>query len=353
MARVNVELEEQLSDARSNEVAYRVKVENIGASAVSLVSINPQIPDDVELLEVKDSSAQASKTRHEKLCKELTELLRDHVFLTSKEVQDRILAIQKRMFKELLSDAATIWRLYYSLLTGQYFRRLERQREARAAVWFRIESTADAAIALRNWFDVPGEGPSLEILFRAKCEQLELLEREMSTDSSGSAIAVIEPDSFFATTYVLRFPRSSVDARKFSFSVEAGIADAEAEAEADAAKVQLHAASVSVTVSPKPYILSLITVVAALLGAVVKFVVENRADGGLYSFFGNLGVSLVTAPGISGMVLAFVIFNIYEFLELGDRIRVGVGWRSALLVGVLCGLFSDRMIAALQALIGG
>ncbi len=53
------------------------------------------------------------------------------------------------------------------------------------------------------------------------------------------------------------------------------------------------------------------------------------------------------------MVVALVIFNIYEQTEFGARINMGVGWRSALLIGVLAGVFTDRLIAALTVFIGG
>jgi hypothetical protein len=63
-----------------------LRIENIGAVPVQLLSVSPRIPEGVELLEVKDSSAQAAKLRHEAICRDLTELLRDHVYLNSKEI---------------------------------------------------------------------------------------------------------------------------------------------------------------------------------------------------------------------------------------------------------------------------
>ena len=86
--------------------------------------------------------------------------------------------------------------------------------------------------------------------------------------------------------------------------------------------------------------------------ATLKFTLEDTIDIPSELFFEGLGKYIITAPGISGAVLALVIFNVYEHLELGRKIAMGIGWRSALLVGVLCGLFSDRMIAALEALVG-
>jgi hypothetical protein len=62
---------------------------------------------------------------------------------------------------------------------------------------------------------------------------------------------------------------------------------------------------------------------------------------------------VVALDTLGGMVVALVIFNIYEQTEFGARINMGVGWRSALLIGVLAGVFTDRLIAALTVFIGG
>ena len=62
------------------------------------------------MVEVKDSSAEAAKTRHEKLCSELTQLVEDRLFLTSEEIRSRIIAIKKEQLKETLQDLKTVMR---------------------------------------------------------------------------------------------------------------------------------------------------------------------------------------------------------------------------------------------------
>src|SRR2546421_8329859 len=121
MPRTTMQLEEQLSDARSNEVAYRLKIENLGSSALNLLTLTPRIPEGVELIKVKDSSVEAAKVRHEAVCKALTELLSDRLFLSSKEVQNQILAIQKEQLRESIEDLQYFWKAYFKLLTGIMF----------------------------------------------------------------------------------------------------------------------------------------------------------------------------------------------------------------------------------------
>jgi len=346
MPRYDITLEEQLSDARSNEVAYRLRIENLGDSPVDILTINPRIPENVELIEVKDSSSEAAKLKHKKLCSELTELLSEHVFNVSKEAREREVTIQKEHVQEIIKDLNTIWRAYFKALTGQMQRQIERRKERSEAGKFIIDSKCDAVIALEKWFSNEDEDDARATIFRAKFSQLEELEGKLGADAGTTAIATIESDSFFATTYVLRFPRSGLNSRKFSFSVEVNLS------EPGSSKEQLSSASATVVISPRPYVLSGIAMLSALLGSVVKYAIGAQATNGIPEYFSNLGIHLVTSPGLSAVILALLLFNIYEFTEFGKNIKMGVGWRSALLIGVLSGLFSDRIIEALKVLFG-
>ena len=50
MPKITLTLTEQFSDLRSNEVAYKLTIENHGASAINLLTISPRIPEGVKLL---------------------------------------------------------------------------------------------------------------------------------------------------------------------------------------------------------------------------------------------------------------------------------------------------------------
>jgi hypothetical protein len=53
-----------------------------------------------------------------------------------------------------------------------------------------------------------------------------------------------------------------------------------------------------------------------------------------------------------GPIVAFVFFNGYEYTSLANGIGSSLSWRSALLLGALCGIAQARVLAALRALIG-
>jgi hypothetical protein len=346
MPRYDINLEEQLSDARSNEVAYRLRIENLGETPIDVLTISPRIPENVELIEVKDSSSEATKLKHKKLCSELTELLSEHVFIISKESRERDVTIQKEHLQEIIKDLNTIWKAYFKLITGKMEEQIQRRKERSAAGKFIIDSRNDAEIALEKWFGDESQDDARATIFRAKFAQLEKLEAKLGADATTTAIATIESDSFFATTYVLRFPRSGLNSRKFSFSVEVALS------ETGSSKEQLSSASATVVISPRPYVLSGVAMLSALLGSIVKYAIGSQATDGVSDYFGKLSIHLLTSPGLSAVILALVLFNIYEYTEFGKTIKMGVSWRSALLIGVLSGVFSDRIIDALKVLFG-
>lgn len=346
MPRFNIYLEEQLSDSRSSEAAFRVKIENLGGTPLELRRISPRIPEGVVLLEVKDSSSEAARSKHKRLCEELTELLNEHIFEACTPAREARLQIEKSFVDDMLKDLSSMWRPYYQFFSGQQAKILQRKRERLQAQKFVITGKCDADIALKQWFSDPTKTSLFRQMFQSKYDQLFAVEALLSNAPEAAALASIEPDSFFATTYVLRFPRTALNPAKFSFSVEVALADPESTREV------LGSTTTTVEISAQPYVLSTLSVVCSLLGVAVKFSIDKASDLPVDEFFHMLGRLLATGQGISAIVLAVVVFNIYEQVEFGQKLNMRVGWRSAMVVGVLSGLFSERMIAALKALVG-
>jgi hypothetical protein len=62
--------------------------------------------------------------------------------------------------------------------------------------------------------------------------------------------------------------------------------------------------------------------------------------------------SEILGKTFTGAALAVVVFNAYDFLSL-KSLTDKVSWRSALLIGFLCGLANDNFLKALQVLMPG
>lgn len=281
-----------------------------------------------------------------RLCDELTELLNEHVFESSADARAARLKIEKQFLEDLIKDMNAIFRAYFSLFTGKWSKRFEERRAQLDAQKFVIMRKSDADIALKRWFQDQDTKTLYGEMFKAKVEQLAEVEMVLDKRPEETAIATIEPDSFFATTYVLRFPRTSLNPAKYSFSVDASLSEPGSEKEA------LSSAATTVEISARPYVLSAIAVLCALLGVAVKYSIDQATQLPVDQFFSGLGTQLVTGRGIVSAVLALVAFNMYEHLDLGEKLALRVGWRSAMFFGVISGLFSERIVAALKALIG-
>jgi hypothetical protein len=78
----------------------------------------------------------------------------------------------------------------------------------------------------------------------------------------------------------------------------------------------------------------------------------GKAAGTPLAFYQKLGDNLTSAPGIAAMITGAVFFNIFEFTSLADKFKMTISWRSALLIGFLCGMLNDRVLQALKAFFG-
>lgn len=344
MPKVIFTLEEQFSDLRSNEVAYKFTIENQGQSAIELLSITPRIPEDVELIEVKEASFVAVKAKYAELCSELTEILKDHLLVTSKEVQQKALQIQIEQLKTAVDALSNPFRLYFSILTGGLSKTLAEQRKKSKAFIFRIDNLKDAQLALSEWFDATDNANRIaKEIFEAKVKQLEQLGTDAGVDIRSASLATIEPGSLFSMTYILKFPRYSFSPRKFNVAIEGSYSEL--------GKKYVGGAAASIIISPIPVTITLLAVISSLMGVILKVAIEGLNKPLVLRQ--EIPRALIGSPGISAVILAIIFFNVYEHTDLGKKFTFGVGWRGALVIGALCGIGGDRILAAIKAIIFG
>jgi hypothetical protein len=339
-------LEQQLSDLRSNEMAYILKIENQGSKSINLFSITPRISDKVELVEVKNPSLSAARAQSDELCKQLTELLKDDLNLQSAEFRQKRVQIEVEIFREVFGSIPKLFGLYLSVFTGSFKRRIEGRVLRTKALFPELSNMTDAVSAYKRFIEPKPESDVIRNVFAAKIEQLSILDKALgAANSPSSALATIEPDSSFAVTYVLRFPRSVANPRKYNVTVEGTYS------EMDDDKRHVGSASTSLLVSPRPEVLTVIAMLAALLGVILKTAIAASSTSAQTTLYTAL-YGAMWPGGVSAVIMSLVFFNVYEFTSLADNFRMAVGWRSALLIGLLCGLAGDRIVAALRAFVG-
>lgn len=355
MPRVTFRLDEQFSDQRSNEIAYKFTVENQGVTPIAVHSITPRIPEGVDIVEVKDPSLEAVRAKHSRLCSELTQLLRDQLDILSESIREKRAQVFRERMDYLMKSTGTLMSSPFNLLfrwtigkglQGLIDMGVEEARTRYDALYLNIENKSHAESAFGRFLDTDTVDDGIKEVFRAKTEQIAELEEQMDKDVASSSLATIEPDSFFALTYVLKFPRRLLDPTKFKIDVEVSYA------ELGENERYVGGASTSVVISPRPAILTTIAIVFSLLGVVLKVAIEASALDSQLVFHVRALQALTNGSAVAAVIIAAVFFNVYEFTDIGKRIRMGVGWRSAMLIGCLSGLLEERILAAIKGFIG-
>jgi hypothetical protein len=354
MPKLSLKLEEQSSDARSNEVAYLFTIENHGTLAINLKALTPRVPDNVIVVEAKDAFGEALKTRHSRLCSELTLLLQERLLTRSEEARvlfrQRMQELFEVAFREFRQSIAGAYSYVLRIFSGEIQRRVLALAEKFRASSFVIENRADVNIALQTW-PVSGSNRNyVDELFDAKVKQLDAIELKLGSEGESDHLLAVEPDSTFSTSYVLRFKRAKLNSRRYNVSfdvtyVEAGVKEEKTDS-----------ASATALISPLPSLLSVVTILSGLLGVALKFAVTGAVKlsttVNVADYFSKMGDELSTNSGVTAVILALVIFNVYEFSNLGAKLKMGIGWRSAMLIGVLSGVLGDRMLEALKTFAG-
>jgi len=342
MPKLSFQLIEEHVDPRSDEVAYKLIVENRGSTSIELLSLSPRIPDGASLVKIQDSTRELARERHKKLCKELTTVIEQHITVESKSTQEAIAASYRQIVDLIISDASGFTKFFLRAARIGLQNALEEKIRPMRSLFLDIETYQDAKSAYEKWFQNHQQGTSItRDVFELKLTQLKATEE--SIGNNPTIVATIEPESTFAETYVLRFQRAYLNSRKLKFTVDGRYK------EFGKSEELVNSATASVVISPRPFVLSAVAIIGGALGVALKLAAQPPQ--GFY--LDILPRALTSNIGFSAMILSLVFVNIYEHTSIGEKLKLTLGWRIALLTGVLCGVASDRVFAALQALAGG
>ncbi|HEX7289297.1 MAG TPA: hypothetical protein VF532_24145 [Candidatus Angelobacter sp.] len=339
MPRVALTLEEQFADRRSNEVAYKFKIENHGSKALNLLSITPRFAQGVEVIQVKSPTVAAAKARHERLCHELTVMLSNHLLLLSQGYRDRAKQAALDSWQETVKALKNPLALYFTIFTNSERKRIENRVRTLGALRFQINSLKDGEVAFQQFVEKLNDDAVFKQIFSAKLGQLAAAEEQQGATDQRTLVR-IEQDSFFAETYVLRYKRRFLEPSKYSISIEASYSE-----DGNVAEIR-GAASAVVLVPPNPALLTVVALLAALLGVALKVAAISSP-----SLWPAMRLAYTGPPALTAVILSVALFNVYEFTDWGKKITMAISWRSALLVGLLCGFLGDRALNALKGFI--
>ncbi|HPQ70361.1 MAG TPA: hypothetical protein PKW95_14630 [bacterium] len=357
MLKAVLTLEEQNPDFREKERSFKFTMQNTGDASISLLSITPRLPKGVRHLENEDVSTFNKQMVHAKICEELTLLVNEHLFLTSKEIQQRM-SEKVTQFAQVFIDSLKGMMLFTSYLKilfkmNKQFLEMKHQADIKKAFEYRIHNFEDAEYAFNNLLQ--NAAPDIKKIYNAKMEQLNKIERTTTQIKDSPLLATIEPGSLYSKTFVMNFPRKYVNPSNFGIDIEVIYTETKplksspnnnnAPAISEYKEI-VDMVSTSTVISPRPLALIAIVMWASLGGIILKEAM-NKQDISP-KFFWELLLTISNYPGWMAELTAFVFFCIYEYTEMGKKINMTLGWRTAVLIGVFSGMAADRILDAIK-----
>lgn len=304
-------------DPRSQQFLCTVTVENRGNSPIVLTRLGASVPRDVTCMEVVD----AERARLNALLDELEYIYKYIITNAPLKPSDSLLG----------------------RISGFYSNLKERKRLKRA-VRFGFEDVADAQAAAGSLAGM-SDGDRFKVwkeLFNHKLQRAQQYDAQRTAANNGGngVQAFVWPNSSFTRKFVFDGERSQVSPRKYCVTFEVGYRAKDAVVTDGTIPTYSMSQSTEITITPTAVVLTIFAMLAAIGGVLTTWSA------------GSGDVMLLCKAVVPAIILAAIFFNTYESTTIGKNLNVGVSWRSAMLIGFLCGLAQDKILAAITGLIG-
>lgn len=337
---VKFEIQELLSDERSNQVQYQFSIINNSNEIIEVLSIEPNEIEGGSSVKVVDATYSDYIKNRSKLIDDLDSLLNSYLWCFYESYRDnwinQAITAAKKIFTATL--LIRIYTLPINLVNQSRWVVEKEISKAKIKIW----SLDDAQSAFDRFFSNESifdsfaprdQAVVVRELFKEKLDQLHRLESSQDSEKK----TYIEPGDAISVTYMTNFQRGLMNSKKYQVSVEASFK------EQDDASVKTRSVSHSIRISPNSLVLNIVAIIGSILGV---FIYREFGQSGGGSFIH------IFAPYLSGGVLALVVFNAYEFTSWGEALKMPLAWRSAMVIGAVAGLAQTRVVGALGVLVG-
>ena len=359
MNHLSVSLERQAVSARSRHGVVRLVVEN--TDPLLPVRVDNIVYDMTEGLTVRPF--ENAKVRDGKqciitTCAELRRLVNDCILGSDTRVTSFQAQAQGRDWRTACKRAWLFCRALFSPTLRQERRNKIMERQTYG---ISISDSADAELVWKRWFE-PQEDNLIKEMFALKLEQLKQHEKTAAEYNQDSWKRFeLPPGSAFSQVFVTQCKRGLVNeipesvTFKLSYSVPVEPVNDQPGAHIEwEAEPKSRTVCETFVVTPVPFILTAIAVFTALAGKGLTDI--PTVTDLITEAFGPLKI-LLTDPVFyeffSAGMLALIIFPALEYTPLGKKNKIPINWRTALLVGLLIGLFQTNIMESLSALATG
>jgi hypothetical protein len=366
---VRFRVEPQQTDARAAQFQCVVTLENGGPERVQISQLRSLQPPGVSLPQFLDGSREREREDLKNLYLTMATQLGAFLLKDSPQYRGAITEAAGDVLRRALNGGGML-RMSYLLLLGKFNKPMtstfgaffERQL-AKGGIWdFKISNSEHADELYKLHLEPKKkEHEGLCNLFRSSINHAKRLEQELDGGQVANVIADVAPGDVFSRTYVFNCTRRFLSARNFTISFECLYRVGAQPSNGQNAALMRASRSITTTILPKPFVLSIVAMCSAILGTILNLTLTKGQAEHVFNIFDltnaagwatPIGDRTVGTQICAAIITALFFFNIYDSTEMGKKIDVGAGWRSALLIGGLSGLLNDKVVAALRALMG-
>jgi hypothetical protein len=355
---VRLTVDAQDLDAASHRFQISVRIENIGSHGLRILSLRALAPLGTEIQQVIDATRSQTQLARDDLYDDMSKLLSSHLMKESADYRHKLLEIVRDALIKVISTKGLV-NLYYRVFLTRPAMKLFEHGMGDLQPWsIRIRNSAGA----QKYYDEflkPYEEGTKELcqIYKAKLDDVRQIENELGNEDRDDGISDVDPGGVFSRTYIYNCERSLWNPRVYTFSFDCGYLDHGVPGEP-----KHLSASIASVISPNPVALNILSVVSAILGAVLKIaldswqgkddLVKTSLPPGLPQQLDGLLTSPIYGAIAAGVLTALFFYNIFNSTSVGKRVNFRRGWRGALLIGGLSGLLNQRVIAVLVSLLG-
>lgn len=344
MENLQFEVLDELNNKRSNQIALKLIVTNNTSKKVEVLSITPKVPEGVKVEEEPDTFEEAAIETHRALCTELTEILSNFLTVKSEDYRKKSAEANIKVINLVMKNLPTITlRMYAGLMRSAVVSNIRKKYMSLGETYiYKITSLENAKWAFERWIKETDETTVKEI-FEGKMNQLAEKEKQIGGAKS-VAIAQIETGSFYSRNYIVKCKRNFLSQNVFNinFDVLYRYKDDSVDLRGTSSK--------TLVIAPHSFLLSVLAVLFAFLGVALQIALEKNP---LEPDYYKLAFSYFSgSAGLKAAIISLLFFNIFEYTDFSERLKIGINWRTALVIGIASGLFGERLIDALKVLLG-
>jgi hypothetical protein len=344
--KISLEIVIAENDLRARQFACHLSLANHTVDPINLLAINYRLGTGVHMEKTENTSLLDLKQEYDQLRNDIRYIFRVMYISRSErfriEVTKNYLETLRKMF-----EIKTIGMLYWYTATGKFKKFADQMNLELRRMDFPVTSSESARLILPKLADAGPDAVTITELATAKIDRMHAIEQVDPNFLKPEYVTQIMPGENFEQVFIFKAQRklSSIASYTAAFDVKLSV-----DAPGSARPIErILSRSASFNVTPSPITLSIFAVIFSILGTLLNNV-------GLQSISKRDLLDTLTAGDFLqrlfvAAVLAIVLYNSFEMTEFKDKIR-SISWRSAMFIGLLCGLLSDRMLKAITSFVG-